>query len=141
MTTKTETNKLVMNSFVEFINTASKKLSEELISPNAVFFVPGQAEPMKGPAGYLSIIGMMRSGFPDIQWSLKDMVVENDKVAARFIMIGTHQGTFNGIPPTGKPINVQAMNFYRLSSGKIVEEYGQPDFLALLQQIGAVPTI
>ncbi|MDI6032419.1 ester cyclase [Flavobacterium sp. LB2P84] len=141
MTTKTETNKLVMNSFVEFINTASKKLSEELISPNAVFFVPGQAEPMKGPAGYLSIIGMIRSGFPDIQWSLKDMVVENDKVAARFIMIGTHQGTFNGIPPTGKPINVQAMNFYRLSSGKIVEEYGQPDFLALLQQIGAVPTI
>ncbi|MFM2368533.1 MAG: hypothetical protein RL619_833 [Bacteroidota bacterium] len=96
---------------------------------------------MKGPAGYLAIIGMMRNGFPDIQWSLKDMVVENDKVAARFIMIGTHQGTFNGIPPTGKPINVQAMNFYRLSSGKIVEEYGQPDFLALLQQIGAVPTI
>ncbi|TRX02001.1 ester cyclase [Flavobacterium gawalongense] len=141
MTTTIETNKLVMNSFVEFINTASEKLSEELISPNAVFFVPGQAEPMRGPAGYLAIIGMMRSGFPDIQWLLEDMIVENDKVAARFIMIGTHQGSFNGIPPTGKPIKVQAMNFYRLSSGKIVEEYGQPDFLALLQQIGAVPTI
>ena len=32
------------------------------------------------------------------------------------------------------------MNFYHLSGGQIVEERGQPDFLGLLQQIGAVPT-
>jgi pimeloyl-ACP methyl ester carboxylesterase len=32
------------------------------------------------------------------------------------------------------------MNFYRLFGGQIVEEYGQPDRLALLQQIGAIPT-
>ena len=36
-------------------------------------------------------------------------------------------------------IQVQAMNFYRLSNEQLVEEYGQPDLLALLQQIGAVP--
>jgi steroid delta-isomerase-like uncharacterized protein len=94
---------------------------------------------MRGPAGYLAIIGMMRSGFPDIQWTLEDMVVENDKVAARFLMRGTHQGTFFGVPSTGKPIEVRAMNFYRFSDGQIVEEYGQPDLLGLLQQIGAVP--
>ena len=100
---------------------------------------PGQSEPMHGPEGYLAIIGMMRSGFPDIQWSLEDKVVEKNKVAARFIMTGTHNGTFFGVPPTGKPIKVQAINFYRFSNGQIVEEYGQPDMLGLLQQIGAVP--
>jgi hypothetical protein len=31
------------------------------------------------------------------------------------------------------------MNFYRFSNWQIVEEYGQPDMLGLLQQIGAVP--
>ena len=31
------------------------------------------------------------------------------------------------------------MNIYRLSDGQFVEEYGQPDMLGLLQQIGAVP--
>jgi steroid delta-isomerase-like uncharacterized protein len=135
-----ETNKLVMDRFLEFINTASEKLAQELISPNAVFHVPGRPEPMRGPAGYLAIIGMMRGGFPDIQWTLEEMVAEGDKVAARFTMRGTHRGTFFGVPPTGKTISVQAMNIYRLSGGQFVEEHGQPDMLGLLQQIGAVPT-
>ncbi|MFV5701982.1 ester cyclase [Flavobacterium sp. XS2P12] len=136
-----EANKIVMNRFVEFINTADEKLAEELICQNAIFYVPGQPEPMRGPVGYLTIINMMRSGFPDIQWALEDIVAESDKVAARFIMRGTHQGSFFGAPPTGKSIVVQAMNFYCLSDGQIIEEHGQPDFLALLQQIGAVPTL
>ena len=134
-----ENKKQLMNRFVKFINTASEQLAGELISPDAIFYVPGQPEPMHGPAGYLAIIGMMRSGFPDIQWILEDSVTESDKVAARFIMQGTHQGAFFGIPPTGKSIKVQAINFYRFANGQIVEEYGQPDMLGLLQQIGAVP--
>jgi steroid delta-isomerase-like uncharacterized protein len=135
-----EANKRVMDRFTEFINTASEKLAEELISPDAVFHVPGRAEPVSGPPGYLEIIGMMRGGFPDIQWTLEEMVAEGDMVAARFTMRGTHRGTFFGVPPTGKAIKVQAMNFYRLSGGKFVEERGQPDLLSLLQQIGAVPS-
>jgi predicted ester cyclase len=41
--------------------------------------------------------------------------------------------------PTGKTISVQAMNIYRFSDRKIVEERGLPDLLSLLMQIGAVP--
>jgi steroid delta-isomerase-like uncharacterized protein len=132
--------KLTMRRFVEFINTASAGLAEELISSNAIFHVPGRPEPMRGPAGYLAIIEMMRGGFPDIQWTLEEMVAEDDKVAARFTMRGTHQGTFMGVPPSGKEITVQAMNIYHLSDGKFVKEHGQPDMLGLLQQIGAVPS-
>jgi steroid delta-isomerase-like uncharacterized protein len=65
------------------------------------------------------------------------MIVEEDKLAARFTMRGTHHGTFLGVPATGKRIAVQAINFYRLSGSKIAEERGQPDLLGLLQQIGA----
>jgi len=131
-------NKQLLDRFVEFINTASEKLAGELIRADAVFYVPGQAEPMRGPQGYLAIIGMMRGGFPDIQWSVEETVSEEDKLAVRFIMRGTHTGTFFGVPPTGKSIKVQAINFYRFSNNQIIEEYGQPDMLGLLQQIGAV---
>lgn len=134
-----ENNIQLMKRFVAFINTANEQLAGELISTNAKFYVPGQPEPLSGPGGYLAIIGMMRSGFSDIQWSLEDSVVEENKVAARFIMRGTHNGAFFGVPPTGKAIKVQAINFYLFSNGQIVEEYGQPDMLELLQQIGAVP--
>jgi len=134
-----ESNKLLMSRFVEFINTASEALAEELVDANAIFHAPVSPDPFIGPHGYMEILGMMRSGFPDIQWTLEEMIAENDTVAARFIMRGTHQATFFGVPASGKKIQVQAVNFYRFSNGKIVEERGQPDLLALLQQIGAVP--
>ena len=128
-----------MSRFVKFINTADGQLAKELISPEAVFYVPGRTEPMQGPEGYLAIIAMMRSGFPDIQWTLDELIIDSDKVAARFTMTGTHQGAFFGVPPTGKPIRVRAINIYHFLSGQIVEEYGQPDLLSLMQQIGALP--
>lgn len=134
-----EANKLAMRRFTEFINTADQKRGEELIAADAQFWVPGRPESMRGLAGYMNVLGMMRSGFSDVQWSLEETIAEGDKIAARFTMRGTHDGTFFGVPATGRKIEVRAMNFYRLAGGKFVEEYGQPDLLGLLQQIGAVP--
>ena len=134
-----EANKLAMRRFTDFINTADQNLGEELIAEDAQFWVPGRPESMRGLAGYMNVLGMMRSGFSDVQWSLEETIAEGDKIAARFTMRGTHDGTFFGVPATGRKIEVRAMNFYRLAGGKFVEEYGQPDLLGLLQQIGAVP--
>jgi SnoaL-like polyketide cyclase len=72
----TGNNKALMNKFVQFINTADEQLASELISRDAKFYIPGQPEPMRGPAGYLAVISMMRNGFSDIQWELKDMIAE-----------------------------------------------------------------
>ena len=130
---------ILMNSFVEFINTANPILAEELVALDAQFHIPGRPEPLQGPAGYLEIIAMMRGGFPDIQWTLEETIAEGHKIAARFTMRGTHMGEFLGVPPTGKTISVQAINFYRIANAQIVEERGQPDLLGLLQQIGALP--
>jgi len=129
-----------MAKFVEFINAADEKLANELVSPNAIFHVPGRPEPMIGPAGYVAIVAMMRGGFSDIQWTLEETIAEEDKVAARFTMNGTHTGTFMGVPPTQKTISVQALNIYHLENGQIVKEYGQPDLLGLLIQLGAFPS-
>jgi steroid delta-isomerase-like uncharacterized protein len=134
-----EANKQLMDRFVDFINTADKKMADELVSKSAIFYVPGQSDPLKGPQGYLATIQMMRGGFPNIQWKLEETVVEPNKVAARFMMHGTHKGTFFGLPATGKQISVQALNIYHLCNGQIIQEYGQPDMLGLMQQIGAVP--
>ena len=80
-------NKAFMDKFVQFINTADAKLGEELISPDAIFHVPGRSEPLKGLDGYLMIIGMMRSGFSNIQWGINDLVIGENKVAALFTIV------------------------------------------------------
>jgi len=82
---------------------------------------------------------MMRAGFPDIQWTLQELISEGDKLAARFTMRGTHRGQFMGVSPTGKQITVQALNIYHLTKGQIIKEYGSPDMLGLLAQIGGLP--
>src|ERR1700722_3619704 len=128
-----------MKNFVEFINSASETLAHKLVSPEAIFHVPGRPEPMVGPAGYLAVVGMMRASFPDIQWTVEELISEGDKVAARFTMRGTHRGQFMGVPPTEKTTAVQALNIYHLKNGQIVKEYGAPDMLGLLAQIGALP--
>ncbi|MFH7001743.1 ester cyclase [Flavobacterium bizetiae] len=130
-----ETNAL-MKLFVEFINTANPELADQLISQEAVFYVPGNPEPMVGPQGYLTIINMMRAGFPDVQWSPDQILIDNNKAAVRFTMKGTHGADFFGIPATQRSIEVKAMNFYSFENGKIIEEYGMPDLLGLLLQIG-----
>jgi predicted ester cyclase len=85
------------------------------------------------------IIAFTRVGVGAQKWTLEEMIAEENKVAARFSMSGTHLGEFFGVPATGKSIRVQAINFYRLAGDQIVEEYGQPDMLGLLAQIGAGP--
>jgi len=131
----------LMNTFVKFINTADEKLANELVSPKAVFFAPTSPEQLKGAEGYMTVLGMMRSGFSDIQWTLEETVIEGNRVATRYTLNGTHDGTFMGIPASGKRISVQATNFYEFEERQIVKEYGMPDLLSLLIQIGALPQL
>lgn len=128
-----------LTRFTEFINSGDVTIGKEVISPTATFHVPFGGPPLQGLDGYLQILGMMRSAFPDIQWTIKETIAEGDKIVARFETRGTHNGPFMGVAPTGKSICMTALNIYRFEDGKIVEELGQPDIFGLMVQIGAIP--
>lgn len=133
-----DVNRAQFEKFLTFINTADRSLGEELVAADVLFHAPTSPEPLRGLDGYMQILQMMRGGFPDIQWTLEETIAEGDKIAARFTMRGKHTGTFFGVPPSGREIAVTAVNFYRFSEGKIVEEFGQPDLMGLMKQIGAI---
>lgn len=128
-----------VDRFTDFINSGEPTLAAELVAEDAVFHAPGLAEPLRGPAGYLQLLAMLRSAFPDVQWALDEVITQDDRFAARFTMKGTHLGPFMGAPPTGKAFVATSMAFYRLAQGQIVEERGLPDMLSVLQQIGLAP--
>jgi len=60
-------------------------------------------------------------------------------VVTRWTAIGTHQGPFMGIAPTGKRFTITGISFLRIFDGKIVEEWQQWDSLGLLQQLDVIP--
>ena len=84
------------------------------------------------------MMGELR-GLPDMDFRVEDMIAEGDLVASRNVWHGTHTGPFRGMPPTGKKVTVTAMGFSRIKDGKVLEHWGQVDFLGLLQQIGVLP--
>ena len=71
----------------------------------------------------------------------EDLIVDGDKVVLRFTWRGTHQGSFMGIPATGRQVNVPGIIIYRLAKDtnnetKIVEHWMQVDSMAMMQQLG-----
>jgi predicted ester cyclase len=58
----------------------------------------------------------------------------------RWIMRGTHNGPFMGIPATGKPVTVAGIDVFRIANGQIVELWQHLDHLGMLQQLGVIPT-
>lgn len=124
--------------FLEFINSGNPDIGKEVVSDSAIFHVPFGDEPLRGLQGYLQLLGMMRSAYPDIQWTLEETISEGDRVVARFTTRGTQTGPFLGFPPSGKAICMTAINIYRFAEGQIIEERGLPDLFGMMVQIGAV---
>ena len=79
------------------------------------------------------------TAFPDVHFTIEDQVAEADKVVTRWTWRGTHQGPFQGIPPTGKHVMVTGVGINRFANGKVVENWTNMDILGLLQQLGVVP--
>ena len=134
-----ERNKRLMEKFETMINTADDNLAEELVSADAPFYTPASPEPLYGGKGYLSVVHWMRSGFPDVQWHIQEMIADKDKVAVRWDLTGTHDGEFMGIKPTGKKISVCVMNFYYFNKdGKITNDIAAEGMIGILRGIGAM---
>ena len=136
-----ESNKHLMHRFMELMNSApaDHALAAELISPSALLHLPGVPAPLLGPAGYVTLLTLLRSGFPDIRWTLEDLAVEETRAAARFTVRGTHRGPFLGTAATGKTIALQSIGFYRLVGGQVLEEHVQPDLATYLRLVN--PTV
>ena len=77
--------------------------------------------------------------FSDLERPVDALVAEGDKVVARWRSTGTHDGPFQGIPPTGKRITTTGITIFRLEDGKIVEEWSESDMMGMLTQLGAFP--
>ena len=96
---------------------------------------PG-AEPL-GVADQIERLKAFRSAFPDITIEVDDVVTSDNQIAFRSTMTGTHRGELMGIPPTGRQVRVQLVDMIRVEGGKFVEQWGGPDMLDLLRQLGA----
>lgn len=79
------------------------------------------------------------TAFPDLTVHAHDFVEQPNKLAVRFVLTGTHHGPFQGIPPTGRPIQVPGITILRFENAQCVERWSELNSLLLLTQLGAFP--
>jgi predicted SnoaL-like aldol condensation-catalyzing enzyme len=84
-------------------------------------------------------IAVAEEAFPLYAYEIEEMIAEGDLVSLRGRIRGTHKGSFMGVPPTGKSIDVPIFITYRIAGGKIVDHWMLVDNAAVMQQLGLIP--
>ena len=76
--------------------------------------------------------------FPDMEYTIEDVLTENDRIAGQWRVTGTHEREFEGIPPSDKMIDIPASGIFRVEDGKIAEVWLTYDRLGMLQQLDVI---
>lgn len=79
----------------------------------------------------------LQAAFPDVQVKIRGMVAEEDTVAIRWLLQGTHKGEFMNFHPSNNQVRVPGMSFIQVSDGKVVDIRNQFDLLNFMQQLGS----
>jgi steroid delta-isomerase-like uncharacterized protein len=129
---------IIHRVFDEAFSQGNIAIVDELMAPESVshhFSLGMPANRM----GFKQMIAMFRTAFPDLICTVEGEIKQDDKVAARWTMRGTHKGPFLGNTPTGKSIMVRGLIYARIENNHVIESWILIDQLGVLQQLGLVP--
>lgn len=137
-----EKNKVISRWLIEAVwNAGDLDLIAEFMTAGSAFHGDSIIGELPGVAGYTMFAMGTRTAFPDVQFTIEDLVAENDLVAIRATETATHTGPLMTIPATGASITSRAMIIYRFVDGVIHEGWIQTDALGMLTQIGLLPSM
>jgi steroid delta-isomerase-like uncharacterized protein len=137
-----EANRQVAYRFYEELwNKGNYAVAPELLHPNHYdHTLPPIPDLPQGRDGVIQLMKTFRAAFPDLVMSVDNVIAQDDFVGEVLTLRGTHTGSFAGIPPTGKPIEIKSVNICRIEDGLVRERWGASDDLGLLRQIGVLPS-
>lgn len=136
MSTTKQTNKELFRRSIESLNNRDQGAFAETHTEDVVLH--DHDEDLHGIEAAIEHEWTIYDAFPDMEYSLEHILAEDDLVAGRWIVSGTHEGEFEGIPPTGEEVEVPASGLFQVENGKISEVWLTYDRLGLLQQLGVV---
>lgn len=137
----TEQNKAIIRQLIEeVINQNNLSLGEQLMAADIIEHEELPPGIPTGIEGTRIMFTMLHNAFPDFKATINDLIAEDDKVVVFMTWTGTQHGEWMGLPPSGKPMSINVMDIFRVADGKLVEHWGMMDSMAMMQQLGAIPT-
>ena len=135
----TEDNKALVRRGFDALNQRNWAAFYELFAPD--FVLHDASTTIQGLKAYIRFVSMYYTAFPDLHFTVEDLIAEGDTVVARYTGQGTHQGVLMDIAPTSKQTSVTNILIFRIANDKGVEQWLNFDALGMLQQLGVVPSM
>ncbi len=133
-----DSNKDLLQRYIEAVwDNENPEAIDDFLAPNYRRHRSPTSPPLTRDEQKALLIGF-RQAFPDVRITVEEMIAEDDRIAFRSTMRGTHQGELLGLAPTGKQVEFSLLDVIRIENGKFVEQWGGPDIYDLLRQLGAV---
>ena len=130
--------KSLVRHFYDAVGAGNLSVIDELVADD---FVDREEFPGLEPnkEGVKQFFAMLRSAFPDLNMEVREMLADDDLVSVRVIATGTHEGDFMGMSSSGRRIEVQVFDIFRLRDGQVTEHWGLMDAMTMMQQLGGMP--
>lgn len=126
----------IVRRFVEeVLNEGRFEVLSEIVHPRYRYEGPDGVE-LNGPAELEQLVASYRAAFSDFRASITSEVANDGLVAMTITLMGTHDGDFDGLPPTGLPLRLPIAVFTRVEGDRIVEDREFYDTATMLAQLG-----
>ncbi|HZQ18602.1 MAG TPA: ester cyclase [Terriglobales bacterium] len=125
--------------FEEVWNQKNLNAVDELVAGEYVHNDASLPAPQHGVEAYKQFVTLYHQAFPDIHFTIEQMIEEGDLVVIRWRVTGTHHGDLPALPATGLPMSITGISIARFRNGKGIESWNNWDGLGMLQQLGAIP--
>ena len=132
MPSTTENKKIVRRFMEECWNKGDKDAMRDLIADKCRYHDPA----FPGVENVQQHITACRSAFPDLRFTIEDMIGERNEVVAHWTARGTHKGPFLGMQPTNRSCTVSGTSISRIEGDKVVEHWADWNVMTLMEQLG-----
>ncbi|HUG14285.1 MAG TPA: ester cyclase [Thermomicrobiales bacterium] len=137
--TAQDNKEVILRWFAEAWNKGNIDVADEIVTDDYVGYVSGNPGPMDGRGPLQQFVTDWRTAFPDVHYTVHDVIGEGDMTLAYWTASGTHTGPMLGIPPTGRKVTIEGATISRYRDGQVVVGRGIFDRLDILQQLGVMP--
>jgi steroid delta-isomerase-like uncharacterized protein len=132
-----ERNKTVVRAFIEAINAKDWGKLDECVAAGVVRHSRTSDQPqVRSRDDLKTFLRRESETFPDAHESIRFLVAEGDKVAARLAFQGTQRGALGPFPASGKTLSADFICIFRLEGGQSAEVWAEWDTLDALVPLG-----
>lgn len=123
---------LVRRYLSEVLSAGKLDVLDQLLAPDFVDSTPGAPKGVYGPDVIRASQARARRIFPEVSYTVEDLIAEGDKVAARYTVRAT--GRSDSGP--GPKVEVTGITIFRIADGKIREAWIINDQIEMFLQLG-----